>query len=66
MSLIQRIANQTELENQLLLKNSQIGQASRISITELPTPMSQVDEELIKDYQSQFPTGFRCDQPSRI
>ena len=59
MSLIQRIANQTELENQLLLKNSQIGQASRISITELPTPMSQVDEELIKDYQSQFPTGFQ-------
>ena len=63
MSRIQELANQSELDSILLLQNSRIGVASRPSIMKLATPLKQVDEELIREYNQQFQKGIEIQNP---
>lgn len=42
----------------LELQNSKIGIASRQDINALPTPLKQVDKDLIDEYNAQFPNGY--------
>ena len=63
MSRIQELANQSELDSILLLQNSRIGGSSRPSIMKLATPLKQVDEELIREYNQQFQKGIEVKNP---
>lgn len=57
MSLIERIANQSRLDNDFLLQNDRIGRASRTQ-ENVVLKMKPRDEEAIKEYQDQFPNSY--------
>lgn len=57
MSLQDRISAQSKLDTDLLLQNDRIGKASRRQENTV-LPFNQVDEELLREYNAQFPTGF--------
>jgi len=59
MSLLNRITAHTDLQNRLLLQNDRIGQMAHQPISALPKPLSYIDEELLREYNEQFPVGFR-------
>ena len=57
MSLQERISAQSKLDTNLLLQNDRIGKASRRQENKVLT-FNQVDEELLREYNAQFPTSF--------
>ena len=57
MSLQDRISAQSKLDTDLLVQNNRIGKASRKQENKV-LPFKQVDEELLREYNSQFPSGF--------
>ena len=57
MSLQERISAQSKLDTNLLLQNDRIGKASRRQENKVLT-FNQVDEELLREYNQQFPTSF--------
>ena len=57
MSLQERISAQSKLDTNLLLQNDRIGKAARRQENKVLT-FNQVDEELLREYNQQFPTSF--------
>lgn len=57
MSLQDRISAQSKLDNDLMLQNDRISRASRPQENTV-LPFKQVDEELLREYNSQFSKGF--------
>jgi len=57
MSLQERISAQSKLDTNLLLQNDRIGKAARRQENKVLT-FNQVDEELLREYNAQFPTSF--------
>ena len=57
MSLQERISAQSKLDTNLLLQNDRISKASRRQENKVLT-FNQVDEELLREYNEQFPTSF--------
>jgi len=57
MSLQERISAQSKLDTNLLLQNDRIGKAARRQENKVLT-FNQVDEELLREYNEQFPTSF--------
>jgi hypothetical protein len=57
MSLQDRISAQSKLDTDLLVQNNRIGKSARKQENKV-LPFKQVDEELLREYNSQFPTGF--------
>jgi len=57
MSLQDRISAQSKLDTDLLLLNDRIGRASQKRENKV-LEFKQVDEDLLREYNSQFPTGF--------
>ena len=57
MSLQDRISAQSKLDTDLLLQNDRIGKASRKQENKV-LAFKQVDEDLLREYNEQFPTGF--------
>jgi len=57
MSLQDRISAQSKLDTDLLLQNDRIGKSARKQENKV-LPFKQVDEELLREYNSQFPSGF--------
>lgn len=57
MSLQEKISAQSKLDTNLLLQNDRIGRAARRQENRVLT-FNQVDEELLREYNQQFPTSF--------
>ena len=58
MSLFSKITAQSKLDNDLMLQNEKIGMASRPTFENIVIPFNTQDEDLIKEYNAQFPVGF--------
>lgn len=57
MSLQEKISAQSKLDTNLLLQNDRIGKVARRQENKVLT-FNQVDEELLREYNEQFPTSF--------
>ena len=59
MSLQERISAQSKLDTDLMVQNNRIGiSARKQENNNIVLPFNQVDEELLREYNQQFPTGF--------
>ena len=59
MTSLEKQIAQTELDNKLMMENIRIGKAARKGQNRnTVNKMTPVDEELVKEYNSQFPKGF--------
>lgn len=63
MSLLDRITAHSDLQNRLLLQNDRIGQMAHQPSSALPKPLSYIDEELLREYNQQFPVGQKYKSP---
>ena len=63
MSLKERIEAQTKLDNDLMVQNERIGKSARPIFENIVLPFKTQDQELIKEYNAQFPTSFETVDP---
>ena len=57
-SSIQKIVEQNNIDRALLIKNDRIGQTARPRINRVKKNMTGVDEDILKEYQSEHPQSF--------
>ena len=56
--MFNRISAQSKLDSDLMVQNERIGKASRPTFENIVIPFKTQDEELIREYNAQFPTSF--------